>query len=124
MRVAAPALAVLLAGCVGGTAPAPSEGPVVPIRFDSNGIEAVGTGQRIDFGRDLAGVQQTMTRLQGASPRVLPCDSITRSALRWDDGPLLVFENNAFVGWSTPDPAQSADGRTAFGQTCAPLAIT
>lgn len=115
------ALIAALGGCV-GTASAPvDDGPVVPIRFDSAGIEAVGTGQRIDFGRDRAGVRQTMTRLEGGAPVALPCDLSTRTALRWPDGPLLVFRNEAFVGWSTPNAAQSADGRTSYGETCMPL---
>jgi len=81
----------------------------------------VGTGQRIDFGRDQAGVLQTMTRLQGASPAELPCDDSANRAFRWRNGPMLVFRNGAFAGWSLNDPARSADGRTAFGQTCVPL---
>ena len=81
----------------------------------------MGTGQRIDFGRDQAGVTQTMTRLLGDAPRVLPCDLSTRTALRWPDGPLLVFRNSAFVGWSTPDAAQSVDGSGVGGENCTPL---
>lgn len=111
----------LVAGCVSTGAAPVAEGPVVPIRFDSRGIEAVGTGQRIDFGRDQAGVVETMTRLQGRAPVALPCDHSANAAFRWRDGPLLVFRNGAFAGWSIPDPAQSADGSTQFGQTCIPL---
>lgn len=119
------ALVVMLAGALTGCVslgPAPvAEGPVVPVRFDSAGIEAVGTGQRIDFGRDRAGVIETMTRLQGSAPTELPCDASVNSAYVWQDGPLLVFRNGAFAGWSTPDPAQSAIEETRFGQTCTPL---
>lgn len=114
----------LVGGCVSLGAPPVIEGPtgghVVPIRFDMGGIEAIGTGQRIDFGRDRAGVVETMTRLQGRAPTELPCDASDRSALQWPDGPLLVFYNGAFAGWRIPDAAQSATGDTAFGQTCAP----
>ncbi|OAN75174.1 hypothetical protein A8B78_16580 [Jannaschia sp. EhC01] len=115
------ALPLLLTACVSTGAPPVAQGPVVPIRFDSGGIEAVGTGQRIDFGRDRAGVIETMTRLQGRAPTELPCDAAANSAYRWQGGPLLVFRNGAFAGWSTPDPAQSANGDTRFGQTCVPL---
>lgn len=109
------AAALLLAGCV-GAGPAPVvEGPVVPLRYDVDGIEALGTGQRIDFGRDRAGVLQTMTRLQGASPTELPCDDPANRAYRWRDGPVLIFRNGAFAGWRLSDPARSADGRMAFG---------
>ncbi|WP_224816353.1 hypothetical protein [Hasllibacter sp. MH4015] len=118
------ALPLVIAGCVGGQgAPDAPRGPVVPILFDGGGIEAVGTGQRIDFGRDQAGVIQTMTRLQGGAPTLLPCDVAALTAARWPGGPLLVFRNGAFAGWSIPDAAQSANGQSRFGQTCAPLAI-
>lgn len=119
MRVLA--LPLLLAGCVGlGSAPL-AEGPLVPFRFDTGGIEAVGTGQRIDFGRDRAGVIATMTRLQGGAPSELACDDAANVAYRWRDGPLLVFRGDAFAGWRTPDLTQSATGAGGFGQSCTPL---
>jgi len=117
-------LPLLLAGCLNLGAPPVAQGPVVPIRFDSAGIAAVGTGQRIDFGRDRAGVIATMTRIQGSAPTELPCDRTTHQGFRWQNGPLLVFRNGAFAGWSTPDPSQAEDGQSSFGQTCAPLSIT
>lgn len=113
---AAYALPVFLCGCIGGAlTPDVAQGPVYPVAYDARGIDVVGSGQRIDFGRAQAGVIDTMTRLQGASPQILPCDSSTRSAARWPDGPLLVFRNSSFVGWS-------ADGAQT-GEACAPLAI-
>ncbi|GAB5449378.1 hypothetical protein [Gymnodinialimonas sp.] len=112
---------ILLTGCV-SIGPAPvAPGPVVSIRFDTGGIEAVGTGQRIDFGRDRAGVIETMTRLQGSAPTPLPCDDSRRAAYRWQDGPLLVFRDDDFVGWSTPDLAQSATGAGTQGLSCTPI---
>ena len=107
---------VLLAACVGGGGQAPPlDRPVFPLAYDARGIDVVGSGQRIDFGRAQAGVIDTMTRLQGDAPRVLPCDGSTRSAARWRDGPLLVFRSGSFVGWSTETGAA--------GEACAPLAI-
>lgn len=112
------AFPLLLAACVGGggggLAPVP-DGPVFPVAYDARGIDVVGSGQRIDFGRAQAGVIDTMTRLQGAQPSLLPCDASTRSAASWRNGPLLVFRNGSFVGWSTT--------QGAAGEVCAPLAI-
>jgi hypothetical protein len=85
------------------------------VAYDARGIDVVGSGQRIDFGRSQAGVIDTMTRLQGDAPTLLPCDNSSRNAARWDDGPLLVFRSGNFVGWS-------ADG-AQMGEACAPLAI-
>lgn len=83
--------------------------------YDARGIDVVGSGRRIDFGRAQAGVIDTMTRLQGDRPNLLPCDAAARSAARWRDGLLLVFRNGAFVGWQTE--------HGAAGETCAPLGV-
>lgn len=114
-------LTLALSGCVGAAPQA--TGPVAPIRFDASGIEVEGTGQRIDFGRDRAGVVETMTRLQGSAPRQLPCDNGTIAGYRWQDGPLLVFRNDAFVGWVTSDNERTFDGLGQYGVLCEPLAI-
>lgn len=105
---------VALGGCV-SVAPV---APVAPIRLDTGGIEVVGTGQRIDFGRDRAGVIQTMTRLRGRAPDQASCVDPSRTAYVWDDDVTLVFRNNAFAGWAALDPALSYDGRFTFGQAC------
>lgn len=109
------ALALLLTGCVGAVAPS---APVAPIRLDMGGIEVVGTGQRIDFGRDRAGVIQTMTRLRGGAPSQTPCLDPARTAYVWEDDVTLVFRNDAFAGWGALDPDLSFDGRFTFGQVC------
>lgn len=108
------ALAVLLGGCV---SVAPSL-PVAPIQLDPGGIDVIGTGQRIDFGRDRAGVIRTMARLRGGAPEEIPCIDPTRRAFTWDSDVTLVFRNNAFAGWGALDPALSYDGRFTYGQVC------
>ncbi|MEX3017647.1 hypothetical protein [Gymnodinialimonas hymeniacidonis] len=116
MRVAY-AFPLLLGACIGGAAPSVPDGPVYPVAFDARGIDVVGSGQRIDFGRAQAGVIETMTRLQGSAPTLLPCDRSNVTAARWRDGPLLVFRNGSFVGHGSPgSPGQA-------GETCAPLAV-
>ncbi len=109
------AIPLLLGACIGGTSPTVSDRPIFPVSYDAQGISVDGSGQRIDFGRAQAGVIETMTRLQGRAPTILPCDLSTRSAARWQDGPLLVFRNGNLVGWSN-------EGNGA-GETCTPLAI-
>lgn len=108
------AIVVLLAGCV-GTVP---NAPVVPIRLDTGGIEPLGTGQRIDFGRHEPGVIATMSRLRGGAPDALTCTDPHITAVAWDDGLALVFERGGFAGWGTRDPALSYDGRATFGLVC------
>ncbi len=106
---------LLLGACIGG-APVPvADGPVFPVAFDARGVDVVGSGQRIDFGRAQAGVIETMTRLQGDAPTILPCDQSNRAVARWRDGPLLVFRNGSFVGWSNEG--------ASTGEACAPLAV-
>ncbi len=90
----------------------------MPIILDANGIEAVGTGRRIDFGRDRAGVVQTMTRLRGEAPDHLACTEPNITAVTWDDGLALVFRSSAFTGWGTRSPSLSYDGRSTFGAVC------
>lgn len=108
------ALLVALGGCV---SVAPSL-PIAPIQLDEAGIDVVGTGQRIDFGRDRAGVIQTMTRLRGDAPDETPCIDPSRRAFVWDGDVTLIFQNNAFAGWGALDPTLSNDGRSTFGQVC------
>lgn len=113
------AFAVLLTGCVGGLPDRAPTGPTVPIRLDSGGIEPLGTGLRIDFGRAQPGVIATMTRLQGDTPTMITtCASANVSAAEWDDGLRLVFRNGAFVGWFTPDTSRTANGATNHGEAC------
>ena len=121
-RAAALAAApLLLAACVGagggdptGSRPAVPDGPVFPVAFDEGGIDVVGSGQRIDFGRAQAGVIQTMTRLEGETPETAPCDAPGLGAAFWRGGALLVFRDGTFVGW------RDADGRSA-GTSCVPI---
>jgi hypothetical protein len=87
--------------------------------LDAAGIEAVGTGRRIDFGRDRAGVVQTMGRLQGAAPELTACSAPGVTAAQWRDGLVLVFVNNAFTGWRTDDLQVSATGAASAGTACA-----
>lgn len=105
---------VLLGGCVSAVPSA----PIAPIRLDARGIEVVGTGQRIDFGRDRAGVIQTMTRLRGGAPEQTPCVDAARTAFVWANDVTLVFRNDAFVGWGALNDALSYDGRLLFGEVC------
>jgi hypothetical protein len=128
MRIALPLAVLALSACVGGLGggretPAPTAGgPVVPIRLDANGIEPVGTGLRIDFGRHGPGVIDTVGRLQGRAPVALlgaaECGQ-GRSAARWADGLTLVFRDDAFRGWAVTDPARSASGALSAGAACA-----
>ncbi|MBF9042734.1 hypothetical protein HKCCE4037_05320 [Rhodobacterales bacterium HKCCE4037] len=109
-------LPLVLAACVGGRGAAPvADGPVFPVAYDARGIDVVGSGQRIDFGRAQAGVIDTMSRLQGDRPAILQCDNASLTGASWSDGPILVFRNGSFTGWRT----ESGD----MGDTCAPLAI-
>ncbi len=91
--------------------------------FDAGGIDAVGTGRRIDFGRDGAGVIDTVSRLQGGRPVAVlsatDCGAEGITAARWDDGLTLVFRNGAFAGWRSPDAARSANGALGSGAACA-----
>lgn len=116
MRFAAAACMVLLAGCVGG-------GPGLvasdeSYRLDADGINVVGSGQRIDFGRAQDGVAQTMTRLRGTAPEPLVCRDPGMTALVWPDGVDLVFVDGAFVGWWTNDISRTDSGDTRVGPAC------
>ncbi|MEJ6392945.1 hypothetical protein V8J82_06755 [Gymnodinialimonas sp. 2305UL16-5] len=95
--------------------------PILPFRLDPGGIEPLGTGLRIDFGRDRAGVIETVSRLQGAQPTSLigpeQCGAGI-SAAEWRDGLVLVFQDRAFRGWSSSDPTRSANGQTRAGVAC------
>lgn len=105
---------IALGGCI---SVAPSL-PIAPIQLDERGIDVVGTGQRIDFGRDRAGVIQTMTRLRGGAPDQTACIDPMRTAYVWGDDVTLVFRDNVFAGWAALDAALSYDGRFTFGQVC------
>lgn len=105
---------IVLGGCV---SIAPSL-PTAPIRLDEGGIDVVGTGQRIDFGRDRAGVLQTMTRLRGGPPEETRCIDAATTAFVWDEDVTLVFRNGAFAGWGALNAALSYDGRFTFGAVC------
>lgn len=110
------ACVALLGGCVGG-ASAPS-GPSTDFRLDARGIDVIGTDQRIDFGRDRAGVASTMARMRGQAPDTLSCRDPGMTVLAWNDGLDLIFVNNAFVGWWSNDPARSSNGENRAGPTC------
>ena len=119
MRLAFAAL-LALGACVPG---APEvRAPQPAIQLDAGGIAVLGTGlgtgQRIDFGRDGPGVIQTMTRLQGRAPERRDCPG-GGQALVWRGGLELVLVAGAFQGWQTDDPAQSATGALAAGARCA-----
>lgn len=121
---ASPLVVLALAGCVGAVPePEVSGGPVVPILLDGGGIEPMGTGLRIDYGRDGPGVIDTVSRLQGAGPaRQLTsaeCGAPGITAAQWSDGLILVFRNGAFAGWRSPDATRSGTGALANGAACA-----
>lgn len=121
MRALAPVLVLGLSACVGGIGgggPTVPDGPIVPILLDTGGIEAVGTGRRIDFGRHQPGVIQTMSRLQGGPPEALTCTDPQITAVTWDNALTLVFRENAFTGWGAVDPSLSFDGRVGYGDVC------
>ncbi len=91
----------------------------VPIRLDSGGIEPLGTGLRIDFGRHQPGVIETVSRLQGEPPSsLIDCSVPGVAAALWDDGLALVFRNNAFAGWRDGDAIRSATGSLSAGVAC------
>ena len=107
-------LALLLTGCVSTQV----NDPASVIRLDEGGIAVIGTGSRIDFGRDRTGVIGTMTRLLGYAPSAIDCIDPSRSAAFWDNNLVLIFQNNAFVGWDALNEALSSGNRARFGQVC------
>lgn len=121
MKALGAALAALaMAGCVSVSPTAAPERANVPFLLDSGGIEPVGTGLRIDLGRYRPGVIDTVSRLQSGPPSSFaPCADAGVTAARWEDGLLLVFRDDAFAGWSTPDASRSATGALSAGVTCA-----
>lgn len=119
MRSALLVSALALAGCIGGGAPGPlaPTGPVVPIRLDAGGIEPVGTGLRIDFGRAQPGVLDTVGRLRDDRPAPVACAAPGVTATAFGDL-TLVFRDGAFRGWQTSDAALSATGVLSAGAAC------
>lgn len=109
-------LVIAFTGCV--AVPSSRDAPVVPIRLDAGGIEPLGTGLRVDFGRAQAGVIDTISRLQNATPRMVACDTPGVAAAAWDDGLTLVFRNGTFRGWATEDATRTADGTLSAGAAC------
>ena len=117
---------IVLSACVstGGLGLSPAT-PQPDMRFDAQGIEVVGTGRRIDFGRDRTGVVETVSRLQGSEVSAVHQSDVcggSRSAIEWrrPNRLVLVFENNGFVGWSLDQDAadQSATGALNAGAQC------
>lgn len=91
--------------------------PVVPILLDAGGIEPVGTGLRIDFGRAAPGVIETIGRLTGEDPSAVVCQNPGVTARAFGNL-TLVFREGSFRGWQTSDPSLSATGALREGSQC------
>lgn len=96
-------LTLSLTACI-----SPREPEVPPMTLDGNGIAVSETAQRIDFGRDQAGVIGTVSRLLGDDPEGITtqqeCGAGPVTAARWEDGLTLNFQNGTFSGWTSSDP--------------------
>ena len=85
------ALVLALAACA-----TPEPKPSYQISPYSSGIEVIGTGQEIGFGRDASGAITALSKVKG--PRFRRVDAPDCTRLIWDDG----FEAHftpAFSGW-------------------------
>ena len=105
MRAALLALAVL-AGCQPESGPGRATGlALVPA---PGGVRVAGSGGlEIGFGRDRAGVLQSVSKVEGRAPTPVPCGA-GRDAVATADGLRLIFEGKRFVGW---DGAGASAGR-------------
>ncbi len=108
--------AVLVAACV--TTPREPEPPVLTL--DAQGLRPTVSQQRVDFGRDQAGVVATVSRVLNEMPSSVTttaeCGAGPVTAASWDDGLTLNFQNGTFVGWTNADPDLAVAGGFRAGQ--------
>lgn len=101
MRSVAALVLLVLAACqpAGPSAPVGTSGlTLVPAPV---GLLVQGSGGReIGFGRDQAGVLESVARIEGTAPRTVPCGG-GRVAYATIRSVRLVFERGSFVGWQT-----------------------
>jgi hypothetical protein len=104
---------MILAACAPSAPPrAPAQG-LVP---DGDGLQPNGTPLRIDFGRAESGVVPAVSRLLGEDPAFRgPVAGCALTAVRWDTGLTLWFDQAAFVGWTAVEPV----GTGSAGRVCA-----
>lgn len=111
MRACLPALFLL-------TACAPTSGPVGPsaaglsLEPGSGGIEVIGSGQEIGFGRLQPGAVTAASRVLGRQPDLTRACAGGGSAATWSrDGLTMIFDRQGgFTGWET------GGGRTFTGE--------
>ncbi|WP_139212409.1 hypothetical protein [Jannaschia pohangensis] len=105
------ALVAALASCQSVATPAAEAVSGLTLVPASDGLDVVGSGGRqIGFGRDIAGVLESVARVEGRPPRAVDC-APGMQAFATRDSVRLNFSGGKFVGWDTV--AASA------GRTCA-----
>ena len=108
--------ALALSACV--STPREPEPPVMTL--DAGGIQPTVSQLRIDFGRAQDGVITTVSRLLNETPEVMEpnteCGAGPVTAVAWDDGLTLNFQNGQFVGWVNSDPDLAVAGGFRAGQ--------
>lgn len=90
-----------LAACQPAEPSGPVRTPGLSLVPAPGGLLVQGSGGReIGFGRDQAGVLESVARIEGTAPRPVPC-SDRRVAFSTAGTVRLVFERGSFVGWQT-----------------------
>ena len=113
--------ALALAGC--GTDQYP-RAPAPDLRLvpGAQGIEVVGSGQEIGFGRAQAGAVAAVARVLGEAPgpATMP-PGCTLTEVTWRRaGFAMAFDAGAFVGWRAGDGRAFPGPVRRDGRTCAP----
>lgn len=107
--------ALVLTGCAGSREP-----EVPPLTLDGEGIQPTVSGLRIDFGRAQTGVIDTVSRLLEEDPVEIvtqaECGAGLVTAVRWEEGLTLNFQDGAFAGWVTGDASLPVAGGFFPGQ--------
>lgn len=110
------AAALALSACVS----TPREPALPVLTLDAQGIQPSASTLRIDFGRDQAGVIDTVSRLLDERPQgvtVNPdCGAGNIAAATWEDGLTLNFQDGRFAGWVNRDPDLAVAGGFRAGQ--------
>jgi len=108
---------VLVSACVSTT---PSEPAPPVLTLDAQGIQHTASQTRLDFGRDQAGVIDSISRVFNESPASVTttaeCGAGPVTAAAFADGLTLNFQDNRFVGWVNSDPSLAVAGGFRAGQ--------
>jgi hypothetical protein len=111
------AASAFLAACV--STPSEPEPPVLTL--DARGIQPTVSQLRIDFARAQVCVVDTVTRLLDEGPAQVStnaeCGAGPITAVAWEDGLTLNFQEGNFVGWVNTDPDLPAGGGIRPGQS-------